>query len=223
MIVEHHYLRRGRTMAQLPYWITYDGVRCGVLLYALPRLSSKSAKFGSHGPMELIELARMWIDPVVQQRNVVDRAGSIHSLPIASRAIALSIQRVRQDWHGKYPHLPALRAVVAWSDTTLHAGTVYRASNFRHVGTSGGVAHRNTRRPNGGRDQLHADYLNVKDAYLYSFPRAITERQRKEAIAAWEGRRPTRRVRSRESPMSVGPGTFSPLEPASRDAIRTEP
>lgn len=222
MIVANHYLRRGRTMAQLPYWITYDGVRCGVLLFALPRLSSRSAKFESHSPMELIELARMWIDPVFQQRTVIDRAGSAHSLPIASRAIALSIQKVRQDWHGKYPHLPMLRAVVAWSDTTLHAGTVYRASNFRHVGTSGGVGHRNTRRPNGGRDQLHPDYLNVKDAYLYSFSRVLTERQRMDAIVAWEGRRPPRRVRSRKFPMSAGLDTVAPPEPVNLVAIRTE-
>lgn len=36
LIVEKHYLHRGRTMAQLPYWILLDGRRVGVLLLPCP-------------------------------------------------------------------------------------------------------------------------------------------------------------------------------------------
>ena len=47
VVVENHYLHRGRTMAQMPYWILLDDKRCGVLLFALPRLS---VDFQGHGP-----------------------------------------------------------------------------------------------------------------------------------------------------------------------------
>lgn len=217
MIVQNHYLRRGRTMAQLPYWITFDGVRCGVLLFALPRMSSRSPKFDGHSPMQLIELARLWIDPAVQLRSVLDRAGKEHSLPIASRAIGLALRRVRQDWIGKYPHLPEPKAVVAWSDTTRHTGTIYKACNFRHVGTSGGVGHRNNRRPNGGSDQLRADYLHVKDAYFLPFDRQLSRSERESAFAHWEGRRPVRRARGSSASVSVGVDTVGAFDPVGRE------
>src|SRR6185312_10091 len=60
VIVKNHYLHRGRTMAQIAYWIELDGDRCGVLLYSYPRMS---VKFHGYGPMQLVELARMWLDP----------------------------------------------------------------------------------------------------------------------------------------------------------------
>ena len=62
VIVENHYLHRGRTMGQIAYWVTLDGQRCGVLLLALPRLS---VKFRGHGPINLVELAR----PVLKRNN----------------------------------------------------------------------------------------------------------------------------------------------------------
>jgi hypothetical protein len=217
MIVQNHYLRRGRTMAQLPYWITFDGVRCGVLLFALPRMSSRSPKFDGHSPMQLIELARMWIDPAVQLRSVFDSEGNEHSLPVASRAIALALRRVRQDWIGKYPHLPEPKAVVAWSDTTRHTGTIYKACNFRHVGTSGGVGHRNNRRPNGGSDQLRADYLHVKDAYFLPFDRELSRSERESALAHWEGRRPVRRARRSSPSVSVSVDTVGPFDSVGRE------
>ena len=196
LIVERHYLRRGRTMAQLPYWITLDGIRCGVILYSLPRLSVASQKFRGHSPMQMIELARMWIDPEVQGKYVLDHTGSSHSLPIASAAIAKSMRVVRQDWHGKYPHLPEILACIAWADQTRHAGTIYRASNFEFVGHSGGSMHRNRARSNGGQDQLRSDYLNTKAAYMFEFPSALTRRQRDQGIDDWVSRRPRRRIRS---------------------------
>jgi len=213
VIIANHYLRRGRTMAQLAYWVVFDGTRCGVLLFALPRLSARTAKFGSHSPMELLELARMWIDPSVQGRVVVSEDGRAHSLPIGSMSVSRALSRIRQDWHGKYPHLPEPRAVVAWSDTTLHEGTVYQASNFRLVGQSGGVGHRNRERPNGGRDQLRPDYLNLKDAYLMEYPSRLSDRQRALAFAEWALDRPRRRNRGQ---------TVSVLAPVSQAVARFE-
>ena len=155
--------------------------------------------------MEMIELARLWIAPEVQSSTVVDRDGAFHSLPIASAAIGRALRRVRSDWVGKYPHLPELRACVAWSDDTLHAGTIYRATNFSLVGSSGGTSHRNRQRPNGGRDQLHQDYLNVKSAYVYEFGRPLSRASIESAIEDWDSRRPRRRVLQPVAPLSSAP------------------
>ena len=40
VIVRNHYLHRGRTMAQLPYWIQLDDNVIGVMNYSYPRMSA---------------------------------------------------------------------------------------------------------------------------------------------------------------------------------------
>jgi hypothetical protein len=181
VIVRNHYLHRGRTMGQLPYWILLDGDRVGVLLFALPRLS---VPYQGHGPMNLLELARMWVDPAVQGRTVEDSDGNSHSFSIATCAVGKALRRVRQDWHGKYPHLPDIEAVVSWADTVHHEGTIYRAANFRYVGTSGGMLHGNTYRKNGGHDQLNPDYRHIKLAFIFEFKKSLSAQQKATARSA---------------------------------------
>lgn len=187
VIVANHYLHRGRTMAQMPYWITLDEERIGVLLFALPRLS---VPYQGYGPMNLIELARMWIDPAAQGHRVTDSNGREHSLALATCAIGKALRHIRQDWHGKYPHLPNIEACVSWADDEHHEGTVYRAANFEEVGKSGGTLHGNGRRPNGGRDQLNQDYCHIKTAFIYRYRLGLSDVQKATAIAVWEGQRP---------------------------------
>lgn len=178
VIVENHYLHRGRTMAQLPYWVVLDDKRVGVMLFAYPRMS---AKFQGYGPMNLLELARMWIDPTVQGLTTTDRHGQEHTFSVVSCAVGKALRRVRQDWHVKYPNLPDVYAIVSWADTVHHEGTIYRAANFREVGRSGGALHGKARRPNGGRDQANPDYLHDKLAFLYEYPRPLSERDKERA------------------------------------------
>ncbi len=178
VIAKNHYLHRGRTMAQLPYWITLDGEQVGVVLYAYPRMS---ARFEGFGPMNLLELARMWLDPRVQGQQVVDGSGNSHSLSVATCAIGMSLRRVRADWERKYPHLPDVLAVVSWADQVHHEGTLYRAANFREVGVSGGSLHGSSARRNGGRDNLNLDYLHPKTSFIYEFPRPWKRQHQREA------------------------------------------
>ncbi|GEM_PF-2149685 len=164
IIVYYHYLHRGRTMAQLPYWVKLDSIRVGVLLFSLPRLS---VPLDGIPPMNVLELARMWLSPDVQGRTVFDSQGIEHSVSVASCAVGKALERVRQDWDAKYPHMPDIRAIVSWADTVHHEGTIYKASNFAAMGSSGGGLHGSRRRPNGGRDQLNSDYANNKTRFLY--------------------------------------------------------
>ena len=116
VIERHHYLGWERTMAQLPYWIYLDGSRVGVVLFSLPRIGKPLYRTE---PMRLLELARVWITPTVQHRQVGDSAGVRHTLPVgigaahppphlASVGIGAALRTVRQDWYGKYPHLPII-------------------------------------------------------------------------------------------------------------------
>ena len=179
VIVYHHYLHRGRTMAQFPYWILLDGFPVGVVLFAYPRLSVPLFEIA---PMNLLELARMWISPSVQGFNVLDSEGRSHVVSVASCAMGKALRSVRLDWYRKYPHLPDIDAIISWSDTVHHEGTVYRAANFKEMGEGGGTMHGNRQRPGGGRDQLNPDYENIKTVFLYRFPKRLTEKQKAQAL-----------------------------------------
>lgn len=190
VIVQYHYLHRGRTMAQLPYWVTLDGRRVGVLLFALPRMS---ASFHGHRAMSLLELARMYLVPTVQELIIRDSNGRQHAFSVASCAVGKALRRCRQDWYVKYPHLPDIEAVVSWADMVHHEGVIYRAANFQEVGVSGGSLHGHTRRPNGGRDQLNPDYMHLKRAFLYEYRKPLTPAQ-KARLASHLSCHQTRRV-----------------------------
>ena len=74
-------------MSQLSYWICIDEIQVGVISYSLPRISNQ---VNGIEPMNLLELARLWIHPSVQNLNYEDRNGKSHSLSIASCAMGES-------------------------------------------------------------------------------------------------------------------------------------
>jgi len=181
IVIAYHYLHRGRTMAQLPYWVLVDEVPVGVLLYSLPRLS---VPVDGIAPMNLCELARIWLSPDVQGGQVRGGDGRTHAPSVATCAIGKSLRRLRQDWHRKYPNLPSIAAVVSWADQVHHEGKIYRAANFAEMGISGGTTHGNRARPNGGRDQFNLDYANWKTRFLYRFRRPLTASQKKQSLSS---------------------------------------
>ena len=164
IIKHHHYLHRGRTMSQLPYWICIDGERVGVLLYSLPRVSNP---IDGIEPMKLLELARLWINPSVQNLTYEDRNGKSHSLPVASCAMGKSLRRIKKDWYMKYPNLPGIDAIVSWSDDIRHKGTIYKSSNFQETGKSGGNSHGNGKRKDSGNYIPHKDFKEAKACEIY--------------------------------------------------------
>ena len=156
VIIHHHYLHRTRTMSQLPYWIFIDGIPVGVILYSLPRVN---VPIDGIEPMKLLELARLWIHPSVQNQTFKDKNGRTHSLPVASCAMGKSLRRIKKDWEQKYPTLPEVDAIVSWSDDVRHKGTIYKSSNFKETGKSGGNLHgTGTKRKDGGHYKLNKDF-----------------------------------------------------------------
>jgi hypothetical protein len=166
IIIKHHYLHRSRTMSQLSYWICIDEIQVGVISYSLPRISNQ---VDGIEPMNLLELARLWIHPSVQNLNYEDRNGKSHSLSIASCAMGKSIKRVKTDWYMKYPNLPKIDANISWCDDKRHKGTIYKSSNFIVTGKSGGNSHGNGKRKDSGNYLPHKDFKNVKTRFLYKF------------------------------------------------------
>ena len=81
-------------MSQLPYWIFIDEMPVGVILYSLPRVN---VPIDGIEPMKLLELARLWIHPSVQNLTYEDRNGKSHSLSIASCAMGKSLRRIKKD------------------------------------------------------------------------------------------------------------------------------
>ena len=166
IIIHHHYLHRTRTMSQLPYWIFIDGIPVGVLLYSLPRIN---VPIDGIEPMRLLELARMWIHPSVQNLSYEDRNGKSHSLSVASCAMGKSMRRIKKDWKMKYPSLPEIDAIISWSDDKRHKGTIYKSSNFKVSGKSGGNSHGNGKRKDSGNYIPHKDFRHIKTRFLYKF------------------------------------------------------
>ena len=158
-------------MSQLSYWIRIDEIPVGVLLYSLPRVN---VPIDGIEPMKLLELARMWIHPSVQNLNYKDRNGKSHSLSIASCAMGKSLRRIKKDWGEKYPTLPEVDAIVSWSDDVRHKGTIYRSSNFKETGKSGGNLHgTGTKRKDGGYYRLNKDFRHIKTRFLYKFDTTV--------------------------------------------------
>ncbi len=89
-----HYLHRTRAMAQLPYWICIDGKQIGVLLFSLPRIS---VPVDGVEPVKLLELARIWVHPSLQNLYYEDRNGKKHSLCVVSCVVGKSLKRVKKD------------------------------------------------------------------------------------------------------------------------------
>jgi len=176
IIVVYHYLHRGRTMAQLPYWIIIDDKPVGVVLFAYPRIS---VPLYDIQPLNMLELARLWISPDVQDRKYKSKEGAHHAFSVASCALGQAIKRIQVDWYQKYPNSPHVNAIVSWADDEHHEGTVYRATNFEPRKKSGGSLHGSRKRNNGGNDQKNADYLNVKTLWWYQFKRELTQHQKR--------------------------------------------
>jgi len=180
IVVVYHYLHRGRTMAQLHYWILVDGIQVGVMSFAYPRLSSD---IDGVGPMNMLELARLWISPDVQDKKYKQSPKNTHhAVSVASCAIGKALRRIQFDWYKKYGVEKAKKnngklkkvdvcAVVSWADNMHHEGVVYRASNFRELKTdSGGTFHGKRKKRDGSYDLTnHADYLNKKTMFWHRY------------------------------------------------------
>lgn len=146
-----HYLHRARTGRQLNYAVSIDGTVDGVITYALPMVIGSIAGIST---LEIIEFARLYL-----AQNIP------HS---ATCAIGKSLKRIRADWARAFPSAPLPLAVVSWSDTTYHKGTIYKAANFEFLHRS-----KPTQKGKGAwpRSVIRSDFEHTKDCWIYRWNR----------------------------------------------------
>lgn len=157
-VTAHHYLRKPVDMraAVEGYEVLVDGVggRAGALLVCRPQATRCGTWYGDVADVaagrcevtrwQVLNLARVWLDPVVQYHGngyrpellpgYIDRQGQWRST-LASEVLHQVVQRVGYDYlMSRPPVFPdepyEVRWLLSYCDTKLHKGTIYRAAGF---------------------------------------------------------------------------------------------
>ncbi|AFZ38286.1 hypothetical protein Sta7437_4854 (plasmid) [Stanieria cyanosphaera PCC 7437] len=166
LVTKHHYLHRPIHPRSLPfaYSISLDDEIVGTIIMATPHFTKKKGLFGYDGlptKWQVLQIARLWIDPKYQHPQ-----SNGHASNIASCAIAKVLKRVNDDWlehhPPKYLDQPFnIELVISYADTSVgHQGTIYRAANFQRWGET------TNNRPRHG---LSKGSKEPKILYIYRF------------------------------------------------------
>ena len=148
-VVAHHYLhqRVHDTCSPMAYIVRHAAIEEPVGTLIVSRLESTACydrasrlTYGSAADVdsgraqydrwELLNLARVWLDPRVQ------RDGTHHVERGASTLIRALMQRVHYDWLQHLPPIDVtqpyqLRMLVSYCDTRVHSGYIYRVARFQ--------------------------------------------------------------------------------------------
>ncbi|NJL53927.1 hypothetical protein HC928_01390 [bacterium] len=145
-IQREHYLHRWPDPRSLPfaYRLYVDGyppeignLPHGVIVFKKPQHQRQRGLFGYIGlptHWQVLDLARVWINPALQRKQANGHASNLFS-----QFTSAAIRRVQWGWLDhhppRYPDLPYhIRVIVSYCDLAHHDGTAYRASNFRWIG-----------------------------------------------------------------------------------------
>lgn len=143
-VIEHHYLHApvDNRCRPIAYIVTLQQERVGCLIFGRPESTACYPWYGSVHDVqtgrahlsrwELINLARVWLDPMVQ------RGGASYIANAATYVIAQALSRVVVDYLILNPPIFLeepwqLRECLSYCDTQFHRGTLYRAANFSLV------------------------------------------------------------------------------------------
>lgn len=169
-VTEHHYLRASVDPRSRPFVYLVElhhpqilPQRIGTLIFGRPEstrcyqgkltygsLSDAAAGRAQFDRWEVLNLARVWLSPIVQAGGqwhrpsllpgYVDRRGLWRST-LASTVITEALARVGYDYLSAHPPVDcaypyAIRAVLSYCDRRLHKGTIYRAAGFELARTN---------------------------------------------------------------------------------------
>lgn len=153
MMIQEHPLGHGPLVGrQVRYLIGSEHGWLGALGFAAPalNLADRDKWIGWDIDQKrdqlhsIVSMSRFLIRPSVQCRN------------LASQVLAMSMRQLPEDFEQNYNYRPWL--VESFVDTSLFAGTCYRAANWIRVGRTKG---------RGRQDCLRKTAKTVKDIYLY--------------------------------------------------------
>lgn len=152
MVENYHYLHTpvDDRCSPLAYIVTHQAKRVGCLIFGRPEATccydtSSRLTFGSfedvqagrchYDRWELINLARVWLDPSIQF------TGEHYVRHAASTAIKAALVHIGYDY--LRAHLPVdcarpyqLRVCLSYNDTKTHTGYLYRACRFKLARTN---------------------------------------------------------------------------------------
>lgn len=140
LVTKHHYLHRPIHPRSLPfaYSISLDDEIVGTIIMATPHFTKKKSLFGYDGlptKWQVLQIARLWIEPKYQVKQ-----SNGHASNLASCAIAKVLKRVNDDWlehhPPKYLDQPyKIELIISYADTNAgHQGIIYQAANFQRWG-----------------------------------------------------------------------------------------
>ena len=134
LMIQHHYLKSARMVGeQLRYVVEYQGEWLALLGWAAASYHLKG-RDGLIGWSDNQRRARLHL---VANNARFCRLGEPGQYPnLASRALALNLARLSQDWQAKYGH-PVVLAE-SFVDLELFRGTAYKASGWKALGTTAG-------------------------------------------------------------------------------------
>ncbi len=134
LMIEHHYLKSARMVGeQLRYVAEYRGCWLALLGWSAASYHLKG-RDGWIGWDDNQRRARL---PLVANNARFCRLGEPGQYPnLATRAMALNLARLSQDWRAKYGHPIVL--VESFVDLEWFRGTAYKASGWQMVGTTAG-------------------------------------------------------------------------------------
>lgn len=102
-----------------------------------------------------LEQRRNYLHTVVNMSRFLIRP-SVHCANLASRLLAMAVERLPEDFQGQYGYRPSL--LESFVDRAHFLGTCYRAANWIRVGRTQG---------RGRQDRLKEAKETVKDIYVY--------------------------------------------------------
>jgi len=147
---QFHYLKTGVSGYACPfaYRIMLDDAVAGIIIVGTPfarRLKNEYGYPNECSCWEVLQLYRFWIIPALQQQSVPDSTGKPHTLAIGSCAMGKLIKQVETDWLEHHPPQNSdqpyrIRKLITYSDSTLHSGTLYKSSGFRHDASQCGTS-----------------------------------------------------------------------------------
>lgn len=181
VVAEQHYLHSPVDVrcSVEGYKVFIGDIGCrGILLFGRPQATRCSDWYGSVDDVEcgrcevtrwqVLNLARVWLDPVVQVRGeycrpdvipgFVDRRGVFRST-LASTVLKTAIERIGYDYLVQRPPVfldepYEIKWLLSYCDTKLHKGTIYQAAGFeRYRINSDGIETWRIRLPALGEEQ----------------------------------------------------------------------
>lgn len=151
-VASHHYLHSpvDARCSPVAYIVQLEDAPLGCLIFGRPESTRCNGWYGSvedtqrspgdprYCPLtrwQVLNLARVWLDPVIQW------GGSWYVPNAATYAVGQSLRRIGYDYLIMRPPVWCeepyeIRQVLSYCDTSVHQGTLYRASNFKLVRTN---------------------------------------------------------------------------------------